>query len=505
MKKTNLILILIVLVGAFLRIFQVENNPPGLYIDEVSIGYNAFSILEKGVDEHGLPFPLFFEAFGEYKMPVYIYSVTGVMMIIGKVDLAVRLPSIIAGISTIFLLYFFVKRMLVVSKTNINKELVSQLSAFLLAITPWHIHFSRAGFEANMALFFYLLGLYLLLIFWSKKTWRFLISSFLLFAVSIYTYNSYRVIAPLTVGITSLIIFLRHSNLRKKITTAFILFLILIAPIIQFSLTDAGTTRYAETSTFSQYENKSPSEKRKLYPMVVVKNYISYFSFGFIFASGDGNGRHQIPGFGLFLHYLLPFVLIGVFWIISQKKSLFKNLVLYLLFIAPLPASVVAPNPHTLRSFLMVIPIVILASVGIAVFFKKVTKVKKFLLLFVILAAIYETSLYLHQYYFHYYKVNSPDWGAGYKEMSMKASGYAKEYDHIVVDKNLSNAKLYLNFYDDSIDPVFVDPDWSSPDGWGEGNVIYIRPFYGDRTRPEIIDQVYLPGREDIHAQFWKL
>ena len=47
---------------------------PGLYVDEASIGYNAWTIAHFGVDEHGIHFPLFFEAFGEYKNPIYVYA-----------------------------------------------------------------------------------------------------------------------------------------------------------------------------------------------------------------------------------------------------------------------------------------------------------------------------------------------------------------------------------------------------------------------------------------------
>lgn len=46
-------------------LFRVPDDPPGFSIDESWICYNAFTISQAGVDEHGNPWPLFFRAFGE--------------------------------------------------------------------------------------------------------------------------------------------------------------------------------------------------------------------------------------------------------------------------------------------------------------------------------------------------------------------------------------------------------------------------------------------------------
>jgi len=46
-------LLVVVLGGAFLRLYKIDSNPPALNWDEVSHGYNAFSILRTGADEWG--------------------------------------------------------------------------------------------------------------------------------------------------------------------------------------------------------------------------------------------------------------------------------------------------------------------------------------------------------------------------------------------------------------------------------------------------------------------
>jgi hypothetical protein len=56
-------LFLIFLLGIFLRVFQIDTLR--LTQDEMSIGYNAFSIAETGKDEWGRAYPLAFQAFGD--------------------------------------------------------------------------------------------------------------------------------------------------------------------------------------------------------------------------------------------------------------------------------------------------------------------------------------------------------------------------------------------------------------------------------------------------------
>src|SRR3990167_10643008 len=105
MSLKNLFLLIAILALSFiLRSFRVADLPHQLYLDEVSIGFNAYSILKTGRDEHKRNFPIYFEAFGEYKLPVYIYLTAIFQSILGKENLAVRWPSVLAGTGTVFLL-----------------------------------------------------------------------------------------------------------------------------------------------------------------------------------------------------------------------------------------------------------------------------------------------------------------------------------------------------------------------------------------------------------------
>src|SRR3990167_3090742 len=120
LKYSKFLLVGIILLAAVLRFFQISSFPPALNWDEVSHGYNAYSILKTGKDEWGVSFPTIFRAYGDYKLPVYIYLVVVSEAVFGLTELAVRLPSVLAGTAMIFFTYLLVKKLL--EKTEVSEE-----------------------------------------------------------------------------------------------------------------------------------------------------------------------------------------------------------------------------------------------------------------------------------------------------------------------------------------------------------------------------------------------
>ena len=156
MKRLFVILfVLTFFVGSFLRLYRLGDIPNSLNWDEASWGYNAYSILKTGHDEHGKSFPVSFEAFGDYKQPVYVYLDSAAVALFGLTPFAVRLPSSIFGILCMPFLAFLVYELL--RKKAYAKEFSLAAMAFL-AISPWAIQFSRVAYEATVALGFVLLG-----------------------------------------------------------------------------------------------------------------------------------------------------------------------------------------------------------------------------------------------------------------------------------------------------------------------------------------------------------
>src|SRR3990170_7917418 len=125
LKNNWLLVTLVVLLAFFLRVNKVTEVPPSLNWDEVSIGYNAYSILKTGKDEWGRFLPVHFKAYGEYKLPAQIYlSIPGIYLF-GLNELGVRITPVIYGTLTVLLIFFL-------GRALFKSENGGVLAAFLL-------------------------------------------------------------------------------------------------------------------------------------------------------------------------------------------------------------------------------------------------------------------------------------------------------------------------------------------------------------------------------------
>src|SRR4030043_771765 len=154
-RKVELFLLLCVIIAAFfLRSYKVTQIPPSLNWDEVSIGYNAYSILKTGRDEWGKFLPLHFKSYGEYKLPAQIYGSIPGIAVFGLNELGVRITPVVYGTLTVLLLFLLARELF-------KNKWVALGSALLLAISPWHIQLTRASFESSFSFFWVTLGAWL--------------------------------------------------------------------------------------------------------------------------------------------------------------------------------------------------------------------------------------------------------------------------------------------------------------------------------------------------------
>ena len=122
------------------NVVDLSGSPPGLYVDEASIGYNAWTIAHFGVDEHGIHFPLFFEAFGEYKNPIYVYAVAALVRFLPLTVAVERFPAALFGLAVVGFLTAAAWRLT-------GSRVITLGTLALTALTPWLVIESRVGFE----------------------------------------------------------------------------------------------------------------------------------------------------------------------------------------------------------------------------------------------------------------------------------------------------------------------------------------------------------------------
>ena len=223
--RQHLWFIIILFLAFFLRFYSLSQNPPSLNWDEVSHGYNAYSLLQTGKDQWGTIFPLFnFRAYGDYPMVLNLYLTIPSIIIFGFSEFAIRFPSAVLGTLFVVLSYFL-------GNILFNNKKPALILMLLVAISPWTILPSRAVFQSNAAQFFLVLGITSFLYSLKyQKPWAFLISTLSL-AISGYGYHNTRIFVPIIFFVLVLLYKTDINELisksKKIMTVSFLVFLLL--------------------------------------------------------------------------------------------------------------------------------------------------------------------------------------------------------------------------------------------------------------------------------------
>ena len=488
------ILILITLFAFGQRFYQIQNNPPALNWDEVSHGYNAYSVLKTGADEWGIRFPLIFKAFGDYKLPLYIYLTAIPVYFLGSTPMAVRLISVLAGTLVIPGIYLFTTQLFDRHRfrtpsglQGANKRLkdssepmsqVGLLAAFLLAISPWHFFISRPALEANLALTLIVFGFWALLK--AFKTPKFYLFSSIFLGLSLHTYNTARVFVPL---LLVLFIFIYRPKLKLNLThviSGLILSLSLFLVGYQV-FSGTGTARYSKLSiitpntTYQIGQNRLTSNLPSAVARLIhnrptyflgqfTKNYLSYFSPGFIYQAQGAQSQFAIPGKNLFTLPVTVLSLIGGVHLILKKRSSSTYFLFSWLLLSPVAASLTASPPQALRPNPMIPVIIIFASFGIlyvSSLFKKRHWAQTAVLISLILSCLLGYIRYLNSYYSSYQESYSRSWQYGYQQVIDYVSKHQNNYDRVIFTKYYGEPHIFYAFFT-QLDPKTLQLDKDS-------------------------------------------
>lgn len=458
--KIYITLTLIVILAFFLRFYKVTEDPPSLNWDEVSIGYNAYSILKTGKDEWREPFPVHFKAYGEYKLPVQIYASIPGIYFFGLNELGVRITPVVYGTLTV-LTMFFLGRALFAS------ELAGLIAAFLLGISPWHIQLTRASFESSLATFFVTLGIWLLVKGFKDQKW--FVISMVPFALSVFTYNSARIFSPLFLIVILLLYRKSLIKIRKIVVISIIIFTILLLPLIPYLFSGERSARYKLVSITDDpglipriNENRGHSSLPQPLPRLVhnkityiafyvTGNYISHFTPQFLFISGAPHKQHHVQNMGELYYFQAPFLLLGLY-ILIRKKNRFKGLLLSWVLLVFIPVSITNDSiPHALRTLIAAPFYQLVTAFGFVYSLSWLNKLSKILKIVggvvLLTVTIISIGYYLYQYYVIYPVAYSRDWQYGYKQAVDFISKHKNEYDEIIFSRSYGEPHMFTLFY----------------------------------------------------------
>ncbi len=451
----KILLIFILLVATILRLVQITNFPAGLNADEAALGYNAYSLMKTGRDEHGHPWPVNLESFGDFKPAGYTYILIPFIKLFGLNEFSVRLPSAIFGILAVYLVYKL-------AKSTVGSE---HFIAAVLAFSPWHIQFSRGGWEVNVASTLILLAVYQFTLWLESKSYRYLCVSFFSLIFSMYVYQSARILAPLF-GLA--LIILNMYVVKKQLKQFFlvcILSLVLIAPLAYSIVSSNAASRFSGVGFTADmgplnrinelrgqhlnqngFISKMLHNKPIAYGFQFISNYLDHFNGNFLFVNGDVIHRNKTPETGLLYFTDIVFVIIGTIFLIKSKNKS-KNIVWVWLFFSPIPAALTFQTPHALRAQNMVIPLSFLVGLGIYATIKSFGKYKYFVTACICCVYAWQVARFIHEYTVHYPKTYPDAWEYGFKQITSEIKAHGDQYQKIIVTDIYDQPYILILFY----------------------------------------------------------
>jgi len=392
--------------------------------------------------------PLHFHSLAEYRTPLYLYTAVPTVALFGISPLGVRLPAAIFGILGVWVLYLMVKELF-------KNENLALISSFVLAISPWHIQYSRAAFEVTQLLFFLLLGI--LLFFKSLKKSSLLwlsVSSFLLMP---WVYSSAKLFTPFLLA--SLFIFYFKKIIafpKKHLIRAAIAGIVIGGPLIINILFGGGAQRFGYIGVFTnpstehevgvarlndakmrgesgtgispRIDDRFLHNKYVFWAENIISNYLQAFSTDFLFIKGDPNPRHSIIGMGQLYRVEILALALGIIYFFSSRENRkLKLLIAFWILAGVIPSSITRDGGnHATRLILILPPLIFLVSYGIY-------KMNKLLLVIYFLLLLINFLFYQHKFWIHNPWQSERWWHSGYKEAITYIKENQQNYDNIVI------------------------------------------------------------------------
>jgi len=467
--KYYIFVLIFIVCGCFLRLFQLENLPIISHRDEIAIGYNAYSILKTGRDEHGKKLPLNFRSFGDYKLPGLIYSTIPFVNFFGLNQLAVRLPTALLACLTLFSAYWLAAEIGMGKKERL-------VFSFVFSLSFWHISQARNAYEP-------MTGLFWLTMAWASwlrsfKNKFFFIPAILSYTISIFFYNVPLFLIPILFLVST---WLKQNELKSEKNKIFFLAMLLLSLIIfggaslLFSQVNAGKT---DTTVFFAPETKEfaqnlvhaglvggmPSRVTRVtnHWLIIslfkfVENYLACFSPKYLFFSGDNNDWHNLKNIGLGNInpvLLIPFSL-GIFSLIKNIKQQKNRLLLLYLLTSPLLCAATIDAPVTNRLLDLHLAVMLITALGIVQLWQKLKNKFVFYSLGVIYLGIF--LLFLQRYFLIHNHHLPALWEPGVKKMIEQVDEVQNKYDAIYVTSDLEVGYTFFAFYTPFEPQNFID------------------------------------------------
>ncbi len=302
------------LIAAALRFHILSDLPPGLHYDEAA---NAILSAEIG---RGISLPVFIESYTG-KEVLFFYLAGGLMRLVGESVFALRLMAAFTGMVTVAATYWLGREL------GLSRQ-VALLAAALLAVSFWHLLFSRLGFRAISQPLLQALTIAALFRGIRRQQWLWLVVSGVFLGLTAYTYLAARLF-PILLLLALLPMLLNRKQWQLRwgqLAVTAVIALIVLSPLLTYFVThpDAFWVRIGQVGASAE-------------SMTPLQGFLR--SLQMFFLRGDPYIRFNVPERPLF-SLLWGALMVGG-WIVTlaswkRVKTDWERSVIILLLLTPI-------------------------------------------------------------------------------------------------------------------------------------------------------------------------
>lgn len=458
-KKYLILIILITFLGGFLRFYKNTVNPPSLNEDEISMAYDAYSILKTGRDQYGKFMPITFQSVGDYKNPVPIYLMVVPIKLFGLNEFSVRFQNALMGTLMIPVFFLFLIKIL-------KDRKVALIGAFFLSISSWHVFYSRIEYETLIASFFVLLGIWFFMkMFDGGRKWAFFSAFFLI--LTMYTAPAPRLFVPVFALVALIFSLPKFKGKWDKLAVFILSCGILVLPLIYATLFQGAGTRLSmvlisNDIEFQRYILLRYFQSITDLPLLIffwIKRYLNYIQPEFLFFNGLNMTMPGTFGLGMLYLFELPFLFLGIVEFIKRKIP-YKAIFVIWLLTGIVPDSITNNQQHAGRLLHIAPVVILLTALGAIKFFKLVLNFSRKSIKVITLGifAVLIITFLIHAcliFTVQFPRVKGESFDEGLKQAVLYAYDHQDKYQEMVFDPVrgiegpylVSNPYLYVLFY----------------------------------------------------------
>jgi hypothetical protein len=449
-KNERLIVAALMLFAFALRMALIGSLPFGLNQDEASAGYDAWALLNFGIDRCGSRLPVLLASWGSGQNALMSYLAMPFIALGGLSPFTLRLVNALAGCAALVFFWLLARRT--------RGPAFAICALFFLAVCPWHVMASRWALESNLLPAFLLAGIY----FTARareREWA-LLPAAVCFGLSLYAYGTAFFFLP--PFLTFSVLWLRKRLRPVSFLVSLAVFLLLALPISACQLRNAlglpGTT-------FLGLSLPALTETRQAATSVFggggVPAALGHFKtfLGILIRQTDGLPYNAAASGGLYYFFGLPLAAVGIVKsALSLKDTPGEAPVLAALVCSVLCAFFIDVNVNRIN--MIWLPLVYFVSLGLYVVLCKLANWSIIPLAGILVCF----ALFLSGYFSEFGGAGSPYFFPGLGE----AIAYTAEQEpeSVFISYCVNQPYIFVLFYEQIFPYDFIDTvDYVNPSG----------------------------------------